>query len=211
MTGLALTSHLWSPEALCGPAMGLGTALIFTLRPLWCASRVSVSQMFRIQVDQKAQTQDRLFWGLAAAGAGAMQLVLIWIFMGGAMLLVGFALTAAVLACEFFFISRLLFALLKRLPKPSSPPVAHAVMKLCQPGANSLSLVLCLGLGVSLLSGILLTENSLKQFFSSKLLERSPAFFFLGIQPNRLKDFYRITRQTDGVKEVRQSLPYWPR
>ncbi len=202
-TGLALQAHWWTPRILAGPAMGLGTALIFSLRPLWCASRISVAQLIRGKVDAAGRQQEKLFWGLAAAAAGLLQLAIIWTFLGKALVILIFAVVAAALAVEFYVMGRLLFGLFKKLPAFQNPVISHAFMKIQQPGGNALSLVMCLGLAVSMLSGILMVETSLQEFLNRRVLKESPAFFFLGLQPHQVKEFQQTTRQLDGVKQVR--------
>ena len=86
-----------------------------------------------------------------------------------------------------FLVLRAVSALVQHLAR-KSPPVRHTALRLAignihRPGALTPSVVLSLGLGLTLLVTLALIDGNLRRQIGSSLPERAPNFFFVDIQP----------------------------
>jgi putative ABC transport system permease protein len=80
-------------------------------------------------------------------------------------------------------------ALARRLPRPRSTAPRLALANIHRPGALTPSLVLSLGLGITLLVTLALIDTNLTRQLTQSLPERAPSFFFLDI-PNQQADAF---------------------
>ncbi|HEX5328210.1 MAG TPA: FtsX-like permease family protein, partial [Acetobacteraceae bacterium] len=79
-----------------------------------------------------------------------------------------------------------------------------ALANLHRPGSTAASVVLSLGLGLTVLVAVALVEGNLTRQIAETLPERAPAFYFIDIQPDQLAGFERAVRGVPGVHEIRQ-------
>ena len=70
---------------------------------------------------------------------------------------------------------------------------------LYRPGAATLSVVLSLGLGLSVLAAIALIEENLSTQIKKRLPDRAPAFFFIDIQPHQVVAFDAAVSRIAGT------------
>ena len=88
-------------------------------------------------------------------------------------------------AAGVFIVLRLLasglMALAQRLPRPRSTVLKLALANIHRPGALTPTVVLSLGLGLSLLVTLALIEGNLRRQLTATLPERAPSFFFLDV------------------------------
>ena len=92
-----------------------------------------------------------------------------------------------------------LVALARRLPRPGIFEIRTAVAAIARPGAPTVSIVLSLGLGATLLAALAQVESGLSRALSSTLPGQAPSFFFLDV-PSRDADAFRIflTERAEG-------------
>ena len=96
------------------------------------------------------------------------------------------------LAGSFVVLSILAWGLLRvirLLPKPSNILLRHGVSSLYRPGSASFSIILALGLGLSLFVTLALTDRTITNELSSNIPEQAPAFFFLDVRNEELPSF----------------------
>ncbi|MDE0780659.1 MAG: FtsX-like permease family protein [Alphaproteobacteria bacterium] len=79
------------------------------------------------------------------------------------------------------------------------PALRLAVAGLYRPGAPTPSVVLSLGLGLSMLVTVATIEGNLSRQIAEELPADAPAFFFVDIQPDQLKPFGAIVAGIPGV------------
>ena len=177
------------PGALATAALfAFLTTLLFALPPLGRARDVPATALFREQ-GFEARGWPRAPY-LIAAGALALLLAglaialsvdrfVAAVFIGG----VAFA----------FVVLRLLAvavqALAKRAPKVRSAPLRLAIGNIHRPGALTPSVVLALGLGLTLLAALALIDGNLRRQISGSLPQQAPNFFFVDIQNAIVDDF----------------------
>ena len=165
-----------------GLIYGYVTTLAFALWPLGKAHDTPVSALFRDRVDP-ARRWPRAPYVAAMAAA----------IVGLAGVAIGFAwerrvamMTVAAVAGIFLMlrvVATLIMAGAKRLPRPRVTEWRLALSNIHRPGSLTPSLVLSLGLGVSLLVAITQIDGNLRRELARNLPEKAPSFFFLDI-PN---------------------------
>jgi putative ABC transport system permease protein len=161
---------------------GLLTALLFAILPLGRAHDVTVSALFRDQVEPDPRRPRRIYLiACALALTGLVAVALLFAYERRIALIY-----ISVMAGIFLLlrgVSAGLMALARRAPRPASPTLRMALANSYRPGALTPSLVLSLGLGVALLSALAFIDVSLTRQLTQALPDKAPSFFFLDI-PN---------------------------
>jgi putative ABC transport system permease protein len=112
------------------------------------------------------------------------------------------------LAGSFVVLSLLAYGLLRTirlLPKPRHILLRHAVTSLTRPGAQSFSIILALGLGLSLFVTLALTDHTISNELRSGIPEQAPAFFFLDVRNDELPQFRSALEKETGVSGIRNA------
>ena len=87
------------------------------------------------------------------------------------------------------------------------PRLRMAVSNLYRPGNATADVVLSLGLGLTVLVTVALVEGNLRRGIVESLPEDAPAFFFLGVEADRLDRFRETVAGVDGARRFR-SVPF---
>jgi putative ABC transport system permease protein len=159
---------------------GLLTALAFALWPLGRAHDISVSMLFRDQVAAKRGWPRRryvVFTALIAVALAALAVLSAYDRRLAAI----FVVAAAVIFAALRLVAMLTMTLTRRLPRSRSTLVRLAITNIYRPGALTPSVVLSLGLGLSLLVTVVEIDGNLHRQFAAALPEKAPSFFFLDI------------------------------
>ena len=212
---------------------GLLTAVTFTLWPLSRAHETPAVALFR---GTGLGSRPGRAGHLAAALAGGATLAVLavvsapdrWFatwFIGGAALTLlvfrgaGWAVVRAARAAHRP--GRPAMAARPGEPKPSAgggrarasrrrwigPRLRMAVANLCRPGNATADIVLSLGLGLSVLVAVALVEGNLRRSIAASLPEDAPAFFFVGVEADRIERFTETVTGTEGASGFR-SVPF---
>ncbi|WEX11774.1 ABC transporter permease [Chelativorans sp. AA-79] len=170
---------------------GLLTTLVFALLPLGRARDVPATALFR-EMGIDAKGWPRPFY-LGAAGMIAAGLALLAILNSEerdiAAIFVGAAIAAFLVLRG---VGSAVQALARRAPRVRSTALRLAIGNIHRPGALTPSVVLSLGLGLTLLATLALIDGNLRRQISSNLPEIAPNFFFVDIQPNEVEPFTRL-------------------
>lgn len=196
-----VTSQIeWLPLAQAG-IMSLLVTLAFSIWPVARTEHIAPSNLFRSKlaaVTGRPSLPYVLAVGLCLVALGLMALVsfdnkrITLYYLGG-------------LVLSFIVLSLLAEAIIllaERLPRPKSAMWRHAIASLHRPGAATRSVILALGLGLTLLVSLSLTDRSLTNELRSGLPERAPAFFFLDVPNTQLADFSARLKQQPGVEHL---------
>ena len=184
---------------LMATAFGLVTTLTFTLWPLGRAMEVPAATLFRdgiqpARIKPGRSTIIGTVVGMMALAAltifSSSDLYFAYWFVGGSLL------TVILLRCG----ASLLVGLAARVPKPKSAELRLAIANIHRPGSNAHSIILSLGLGLSILVAVALIEANLTHQVSERLPEQAPAFFFIDIQPGQVTEFDNIIMGVEGAK-----------
>jgi putative ABC transport system permease protein len=93
-------------------------------------------------------------------------------------------------------------ALARRLPRPRRTAPRLALANIHRPGALTPSLVLSLGLGITLLVTLSLIDSNLTRQLTQSLPERAPSFFFLDIPNQQADAFETFLKQQAGDARI---------
>ncbi|MGA3308608.1 MAG: FtsX-like permease family protein [Xanthobacteraceae bacterium] len=175
-------------------AYGLLTALAFALWPLGRVHDISVSMLFRDQVAAERRWPRRRYVVATASIVAALAALAI-LFAYDHRLAAIFVASAAVIFVALRLVATLTMALARRLPRPRSTLVRLAIANICRPSALTPSVVLSLGLGLSLLVTVIEIDGNLHRQFAAALPERAPTFFFLDIPSTDADRFDTFVRE----------------
>jgi putative ABC transport system permease protein len=173
-----------------GIALGLGIALVFSVPPLIAIWRIAPVRVLRSDVEPLPAPRIVtvaaalvLAGGVfAAAFAQARDPLYAVSFTGGLAVLAGLLVLAA----------RWLVWCASRLPREGlNPYLRHGVAALARPGIGVTGATVALGLGVLVVSSMVLIDTRLAERLRTALPPDAPSVFLLDVQPN----------QWDGVAE----------
>lgn len=178
---------------------GLLTALTFTLWPLAQAARVSPANLFRARLSPVKVRPGRsasvalvtLVVALAAITVlSAADRVIAAVFVFG--------------AAAAFILFQLAARLIERMAAASGRP-RQAIWRLSlanlhRPGAATGAILLSLGLGLTLLSAIVLIEANLARQVSETIPAEAPSIYFIDIQPEQVEAFEQIVENYPGAE-----------
>ena len=80
-----------------------------------------------------------------------------------------------------------------------------ALANLHRPGAPTGSVVMSLGLGLTVLVAVALIESNLGNQINKSLPERAPGYFFIDIQNDQVDAFEKTVAGVDGFREMRRT------
>jgi len=185
---LPLVPALHPGELMLALVYALLTALVFVLWPLGRAHDVPVAALFRDTVAPQPRYPRRRYiaFTVIAVVVLATLAVLLAYDRRVAFIYVGIAGAVFVLLRG---VAALLMALARWVPRPRSTGLRMAVANVHRPGALTPTIVLSLGLGITLLVTVIEIDGNLRQQFSNELPARAPSFYFLDIPADRAATF----------------------
>lgn len=192
------------PAALAMAALfGLLVTLAFAILPLGRARDVPATALFR-ELGFEGRGLPRFVYIAMALGiAAALALLAIW-FAGDRRIATTFV-GATVFA--FLVLRAVAYGvqwLARKSPRVHSTALRLAIGNIHRPGALTPSVVLSLGLGLTLLVTLALIDGNLRRQIAGSLPERAPNFFFVDIQPDQVDDFAKLVQaEAPGGKLVR--------
>jgi putative ABC transport system permease protein len=180
---------------------GVLTTLAFALWPLARAQGIPAAALFRDVVAHRGGRPPAWALGAIAAAGAALGGLAVWNaedrvfalgFVGGAVgALVAFRLAAISVV-----------AVAKRVPRARKPALRLAVANLHRPGAPTGSVVMSLGLGLTVLVAIALIEGNLSRQVGERMPEDAPSYYFIDIQPKQLDGFKETAGGVPGVRDI---------
>ncbi|MER2537127.1 MAG: ABC transporter permease [Rhizobiaceae bacterium] len=197
--GAALSSFIpvpaeggFYPSALLMAVLfGIMVTLAFAILPLGRARDVPATALFR-ELGFDPNGRPRLAYvAISAAIAVALALIAVWTAEDRRIATIFVAATAL-----SFLVLRLVGvgvqALARRSPRVRSTALRLAIGNIHRPGALTASVVLALGLGLTLLVTLALIDGNLRRQIAGALPERAPNFFFVDIQSADIEPFTRF-------------------
>lgn len=183
------------PDALAIAALfGLLTTIAFSILPLGRSRLIRATELFR------SQSYDgwRLVpWRYYFAAMLAFLAVALLAVVSSENRFIAFVFVAATAGA--FLVLRLVAAgvaaLARRVPKVNSPALRLAIGNIHRPGALTSSVVLSLGLGLTLLAALALIEGNLRGNLAGAMAEKAPNFFFIDIQSRDLENFRAVLKE----------------
>jgi putative ABC transport system permease protein len=190
------------PSALLVAAgFGLLTALAFSLWPLGRAREVPAAALFRDAVAPASARPRRAYaLGTAAAALGLAALAVAtapdrrfaaWFVVGAAATFLAFRGAA-------WLVTRAA----ARARRPREPGLRLAVANLHRPGNPTASVVLSLGLGLTVLVAIALIEGNFARRLEEAVPAGAPSFFFVDVQPDQRERFFAAVTAVPGTSNL---------
>ncbi len=180
--------------------------LIFTLWPLSQARDVPAARLFRQLVNHQepVRTPKRLM-GLIGGLAGLLLAGILYT-ADYRMLTIWFIAGAVGAFMLLFAAGGLARAVARRLHRVRRPAWRIALANIHRPGNATMSIILSLGLGLTLFSAIALVRYNITREIDDRALKDAPSFFFIDIQKPDEERFQRFLTGLEGVRLYR-SVP----
>jgi putative ABC transport system permease protein len=169
-------------ELLLAALYGVLIAFAFAVAPLGRAHDVPVAGLFRDTVDPERRWPRQRYLACLVAAVAAI-VALAWMFAFDRRIAMLYLASAAGAFVLLRLVSAGIMALARRLPRPRAAAPRLALANIHRPGALTPSLVLSLGLGVTLMVALTLIDANIRRQLTQSLPARAPSFFFLDI-PN---------------------------
>jgi len=196
-----LAVGLYARPLAMAALFGVLTTVAFTLWPLARAQAIPAAALFRDAGAQRAGPIPARTWlGLLGAGT-ALAALAVWTAQDRLFAL-GFVAGALGAMLAFWLAGLGVIALARRLPRARRPGLRLAIANLYRPGAPTGSVILSLGLGLTVLVAIALIEGNLARQVQEDMPRNAPAFYALDIQGAQVAAFTEATRAVEGVGEV---------
>ncbi|WP_421693146.1 ABC transporter permease [Aestuariivirga sp.] len=198
---LPLSLHFNVLPLLFAGALGFLTTIAFALWPLAHTRRVAASALFRARITPVrgwpgAREMTAIVIALALIAALTFlafeNMKVTAYFLGG--LIASFAVLLG--------LARLIIAGAERLPRSRSAIWRYAIGNIHRPGSAAASVILALGLGLTLFVTLALTDRSISNELLSSIPARAPAFFFLDVPNTELSAFKTAVETQQGVTHV---------
>ena len=180
------------------------TIFVFALLPLGRARDIPASSLFRDHNMSSLQLP-RLSYRLSA-GIAAVLLAGLAIYYSVDRIIAFYFLIGVVFAFMVLrVVSQLLMSSARRVGAIKGTPLRLAIGNIHRPGALTPSVVLALGLGLTLLVTLALIDSNLRTQIAGNVTARAPNFFFVDIQSSVVEDFATLVEETasDDGKLVR--------
>jgi putative ABC transport system permease protein len=199
---LPLEASVSLRSVLAGLAMGTGLTFLFALWPLLDIRRVPPALILRRDVESRLPGRRPWLAGLPIAmGLAALAFWQAGSFKVGGLFVGGLAGALILLGLT----ARLVIAGAKRLPRLRRLAWRQAVANVHRPGSHAGVVLVSLGVAVMLIVAVALLEQSLRAELNDRGPERSPAFFFIDIQPDQVAPFTRLV--TDRARQAPELTP----
>jgi putative ABC transport system permease protein len=194
-----------SPKALAEAGFyGTLSALIFTLLPLARTERIRPAALYRGGAGTRTWPRKRY---LAALGLLAATLIgsATWLSgipelaLGAAGGVLGALLILALAAMGLRYATR---RLARTRLTHGRPATRAALAAIGAPRSDATSVVLSLGLGLSVLAAVGQIDWNLRAAIATDLPTRAPAFFFVDIQPDQIDPFLARMKANPAVTDI---------
>jgi putative ABC transport system permease protein len=179
-------------------AYGLLVTVAFSLWPLGRAREVPAASLFRdLVAPEQRLPRLAILAAIAAAGIALAALAVLtapdrniagWFVVGAVATLLVFRLAASAV-----------MAAARRVGRVRRPGLRLALANLHRPGATTGSVVLSLGIGLTVLIAIALVEGNLQREVQEALPQAAPSYFFIDIQPDQVAGFDRLMASIPGI------------
>jgi putative ABC transport system permease protein len=192
---LPIDIGIYPGELLLAAGYGFLTAFVFAVWSLGRAHDVPVSALFREEVAPERHLPRRAY--VAATVVAALLLsALAVVTASDRFVAMVFVLAMAAIFAVLSGVALLIRRLAGRLPAVGSAEFRLALRNIHRRGGLTLSVVLSLGLGLTLMVALALIDTGLRRQLTSTLPEKAPTFFILDIRSNELDAFTRLVETT---------------
>jgi len=200
-----LAASIYPGELALGLVYGLLTALAFALWPLGRAHDVPPTALFRDIVTGGTKFPRKRY--LFATAVTVAVLASIAILLAHDTFMAGVYIAASAGAFVLLvLVARLIMSVARRLPTVRSTELRLAIANIHRPGALTPSVVLSLGLGLSLLVALALIDGNLRRELTATIADQAPSFFFVDIQSHERDAFENSLAREAPTAQI-ESVP----
>ena len=193
----------WKPIGMAA-LFGYVTTLAFAVWPLGRARNVRAAQLFRALVVPPDGWPNPGYIALTAVAALALA-ALAFFATDDTRLALSFIVGACGVLVVFGGGTTLLLRLVRRLPSPRHPGLRLAIANLHRPGSSTPSIVLSLGLGLTVLVTVALVQFNMAYQITQQIPKQAPSYFFIDIQPHQVEPFTTLVRSIPGVAKLERT------
>jgi putative ABC transport system permease protein len=183
--------RLYPFELSIAVAFGLLVTLSFALAPLGRAGRMPAASLFGDRA-VASPVHAPIAYRVAQVLAFVCLAGLAVLVSGDRDLAVLFVLSVVVAFIVLRLVGSAIMWAARRIGTVRGTALRLAVRNIHRPGALTASVVLSLGLGLTLLVSLALIDTNLRGQLSGTVMERAPDFFFLDIQNNERDEFVAL-------------------
>jgi len=198
---LPVVPALHPDELLLSFIYGLLTALAFGLWPLGRVHDVPVAALFRDIATSEGRRPRWRYLALMAVVIALLIAVAVGLAYDKRVAAV-FVASSIVVFAVLRGVAAALMALARRLPRTGTTMLRLAIANIYRPGALTPSVVLSLGLGLTVLVTITQIDGNLRRQFLAALPDRAPSFYFIDIPTNDAERFGAFLKQTAPESNV---------
>jgi putative ABC transport system permease protein len=194
------TSIAWKPLGFAA-LLGILITLAFSLWPLSRIAHIQGAALFR---SHSLAESGRIAWSYIFSSVAILGLAAGIILLNYEEPLVTASYLAG-LAASFVLLAGLAYSIVKivsLLPRAKNLLLRQAIQSLHRPGATSQSVIMALGLGLTLFVTLALTDQTISKELKSGIPEQAPAFFFLDVKNTELEQFETKLKTQPGVTEI---------
>jgi putative ABC transport system permease protein len=200
-----LAVGIYPSELGLGLVYGLLTALAFALWPLGRAHDVPPTALFRDIVAAGSKWPRKRYLFATALTVVVLASIAILLAYDKRIATIYIAASAGAFVL-LVVVARIIMWLAKRLPPVRSTELRLAIANIHRPGALTPSVVLSLGLGLSLLVALTLIDGNLRRELTATIAGEAPSFFFVDIQSHERDAFETLLREEAPNADL-QSVP----
>ncbi|WP_417793806.1 ABC transporter permease [Terasakiella pusilla] len=183
---------------------GLLTALTFAFWPLGRAQNVPASALFRDKITP-IQSRPAFKYQAFAVVSAVLLIALVLYTAHNIRFAIVFIGAAAASLALLKGAGALVMRLARRAPHVKTTALRLAIAALHRPGTTAPSVILSLGLGLSVLVAVSQIDQNLRNQISDELPKQAPSFFFIDIQNDQADQFdqtLQSLKDTENYKRV---------
>lgn len=183
---------------------GLLTALAFGLWPLARVHDVPVAALFRDAALTESHRPKLRYMLWMALVVGVLIAVVVGLAYDKRVAAV-FVVSSMVVFALLRGIAGALMAFARKLPRPRMTMLRLAIANIHRPGALTSSVVMSLGLGLTVLVTVTQIDGNLRRQFMAALPEKAPSFYFIDIpstEADRFSAFLKEKQPQSTVEDV---------
>ncbi len=185
---------------LLATAYGLLTATLFAIWPLARARETPAASLFRDVVARRRWPRPVYLVLIALTFITLVALAILTV--EEQIFAVGFVIAASAIFLILMGVGSLVQMVARHVPRSRIPTLRLAIANLHRPGSATASVILSMGLGLTLFVTVALIEGNLREQVQDQLPENAPAFFFIDIQNSQLDQFVSAAEGIEGVSDV---------
>lgn len=192
---------IFGMDLLRGMVFGLLVGAAFSILPLAKVEDVGVSELFRGASSETTKIRRKRYYFFAAFAF--LGLILLAVFSAyQPILALYFILASFGVIAVMLLLGHLIMKAARLVPHFKNPLLSLAISNLHRKGALTPQITLSLGLGLTLLVSISMLDRTITSQMISRLPEKIPSFFFIGIQKSEKDNF------DQSLAQILQDQPY---